>query len=219
MIPSTLDLYSRLLAALVCGAAIGIERRRRAQPAGLRTQMLICMASCVVTIVSFSFPLMQQRGDPEHIAASVMAGVGFIGGGAILRMGASVHGLTTAASMWASAAVGLALGAGLYRLAIPLALVASLGLGALESLEVAVTGRRQLRKLNLETDEGADLIERIRTILERYSLRVEEIGVSRRDSPRKTEVRLLISCPKSLDVEHLVHDLMGTAGIRAVALE
>ncbi len=217
--PSTLDLYGRLLAALICGAAIGVERRLRAQAAGLRTQMLICAGSCLVTIVSFYFPLMQLRGDPDRIAASIMGGVGFIGGGAILRKGPSVQGLTTAASIWTSAAVGLALGAGLYRLGIPLAVVAVLGLEALEPLEGAITGRRQHRTLRLETDEGSDLVERIRPILDRYGLRVDEIGVSRRDTPRKTEVRLLLSCPETADVEHLVHDRMGTAGIKAAQLE
>jgi len=107
----------RLGLSFVAGAIIGFERETHQQPAGLKTHMLICIGSTLIMLLSIYIPQTfntMQNGDPGRIAAQVVTGVGFIGAGAILRMGINVRGLTTAASIWAIAAVGLAIGAGMY---------------------------------------------------------------------------------------------------------
>src|SRR4051812_4154057 len=109
--PPAADLMFRLLLAAALGAAIGIEREIRQKPAGLRTNILIALGSALFVTVSIAFAT--TDGTPDRIAAQVVTGIGFLGGGAILRSGTSVHGMTTAATIWVNAAVGMAAGAGL----------------------------------------------------------------------------------------------------------
>jgi len=105
----------RLLLATVLGAVLGLEREYRAKPAGLRTNMLIAIGSALFTIVSQEFG--RAGGTPDRIAAQIITGIGFLGGGAILRSDGTVKGMTTAATIWVNAAVGVAAGAGQFALA------------------------------------------------------------------------------------------------------
>lgn len=103
----------RLLLATLLGAAVGFEREYFGKSAGLRTHALVCMASTLMTIVSIYISKC-SGSDPGRIAAQVITGIGFIGAGTILRAGASVKGLTTAATLWTVAGIGLAVGVGEY---------------------------------------------------------------------------------------------------------
>jgi putative Mg2+ transporter-C (MgtC) family protein len=103
-----------VLAAVVCGAMVGSERERHHKSAGLRTLILVCLGSAVFTMLSFAFAA--NNGDSGRVAAQVVTGIGFLGAGAILHSGAGVSGMTTAATIWMTAAVGMAVGAG-YPLA------------------------------------------------------------------------------------------------------
>jgi putative Mg2+ transporter-C (MgtC) family protein len=103
----------RLLLAAAMGALIGLERDLRDKPAGIRTHMLVCIGSCILTLVSiYDFPM-----DTARIAAGIVTGIGFLGAGAIIGGSDGVHGLTTAGGIWVTAAVGLALGTGSYVIA------------------------------------------------------------------------------------------------------
>lgn len=112
---------TKLVLSLVLGATIGIERRRKGQIAGLRTFALISMGATLAMLISIYIPqeyLGLKNGDPGRIAAQVVSGVGFLGAGAIIQMKASVRGLTTAAGIWMTACIGLAVGAGMYLISI-----------------------------------------------------------------------------------------------------
>jgi len=111
-----LELMLRLLLAAGLGAAIGIERETRQKPAGLRTNILIALGSALFTMLSIDIG--GVGNTPDRIAAQVVTGVGFLGGGAILRSGRNVHGMTTAATIWVNAAVGMAAGGGYFAMAI-----------------------------------------------------------------------------------------------------
>ena len=129
-----LDVTRRLLLAAGLGAAIGLEREYRQKPAGLRTNILIALGSALFTLVSIE--LAAVSGTPDRIAAQVVTGIGFLGGGAILRSGNSVHGMTTAATVWVNAAIGMAAGAGAFMMAAvaaTLALVVLLVIPPIES--------------------------------------------------------------------------------------
>ena len=108
-----LEMVLRILLAAALGAVIGYQRKRAGKPAGLRTHILICVGAALFTVVSiYGFGI---AGDTARVAAGVVAGIGFIGAGAIIRGGEGiVAGITTAATIWAVAAIGLATGAGLY---------------------------------------------------------------------------------------------------------
>ena len=111
--PIEVEMVLRLLLATALGAVIGYQRERAGKPAGLRTHILICAGAALFTVASlYGFG---AAADPARIAAGIVAGIGFLGAGAIIRRGEGVvAGLTTAATIWAVAAIGLAAGAGLY---------------------------------------------------------------------------------------------------------
>ncbi len=115
---SNLELVGRLLLSLVLGSIIGWEREVVRMPAGLRTYMLVTMGSALFTMVSFLVVKQGEAVDITRIAAGVITGIGFLGAGAIIRSGENVRGLSTAASIWTAAAIGMAVGFGYYLLSV-----------------------------------------------------------------------------------------------------
>jgi putative Mg2+ transporter-C (MgtC) family protein len=142
MVIPTVEMLLRMGTGMALGAAIGYERERTGHPAGLRTHLLVGVASATFMLVSTQFTYFQTYGkddliavDTSRIAASVVTGIGFLGAGAILRTGISIQGLTTAASLWLVAAVGLAAGGGMYVVAATAALASLFGLTILGRIE------------------------------------------------------------------------------------
>jgi putative Mg2+ transporter-C (MgtC) family protein len=115
-----LEFLPRLVAAFVIGAILGLERERRRKPAGLRTHVLVAEASAVLMVLSdlLRAQVPESVGDPVRMAQGVLTGIGFLGAGTIIRQGDAVVGLTTAATVWMAAALGLVAGAGFYVLAL-----------------------------------------------------------------------------------------------------
>jgi len=108
------DFFLRLVAATVSGAIIGFTRERIQRPAGLRTHALISVGAAFLTILSIYIFFDGKTGDPGRVAAQIVSGIGFLGAGTILKKGFSVKGLTTAATLWVTAAIGMGFGAGEY---------------------------------------------------------------------------------------------------------
>jgi len=133
----------KLLVATVCGGMVGYERERYDHPAGFRTHVLVCVGSAVYMLVSVAVSE-NGRFDPGRIAAQVASGIGFLGAGTIIKQGSIVRGLTTAASLWAVAGIGLAAGYNNMTLAIALlgTLVVLLTLWVLKSIECRIERRR-----------------------------------------------------------------------------
>jgi len=133
-----LDLGAKMLIAILAGGGIGLERELRGKPAGLRTNMLICMGSAL--LMDLSMGLAADGGDPGRIAAQVVTGIGFLGAGTILHTRGTITGLTSAATIWVVAAIGLTAGAGLYFEALAstvTVMVVLRGLGWLEGRYIA----------------------------------------------------------------------------------
>ena len=126
-----LEATLRLVVALFLGISIGLEREYHHHPAGLRTMAAVSVGSALFSVIG----IFAQHTDPTRIAAQVVTGVGFLGAGAILRSGASVHGLTTAAAIWVVAAIGMAAGFGLFILSTACTLMVILLLVLLQRLE------------------------------------------------------------------------------------
>ena len=162
------QVFLRLTLAAALGATIGFERELREREAGLRTHLLVCLGSALFTIISaYGFHEFLTSGgavvrtDPTRIAAQIVTGIGFLGAGAIIRDGMSVRGLTTAATLWVVAAVGMACGAGYYW---PAAAAAALTLLALWPLRVAAYHtieriKPEERRLTVELAEGQPIAE------------------------------------------------------------
>jgi putative Mg2+ transporter-C (MgtC) family protein len=132
---SEIDFVIRLCLAFVAGGIIGMERSSRRQVAGLRTHILIATGACCLMLLSIWLPQQIKTGDPGRIAAQVVSGMGFLGAGAIIRLGSTIRGLTTAASLWLTAAIGLAIGAGMFIAAITTEVLALITLMLLNRLE------------------------------------------------------------------------------------
>jgi putative Mg2+ transporter-C (MgtC) family protein len=175
-----LDLLLQLALAVVLGGIIGLERELKGKPAGLRTNILICMGAALYTALSVK--MAGAHGDPGSVAAQILTGVGFIGAGTILHTRGSVTGLTSAATIWVVAAVGMALGSAAYVEAIGTALlvVAVLtGLGFLES----VLERQQTRsRILVHTRPETSAFDEICELVGRTGLEIVESG-KRQEGP------------------------------------
>jgi putative Mg2+ transporter-C (MgtC) family protein len=130
------DLLTRLVAAAVLGAAIGVEREIHGHAAGMRTNLLVALGAAAFTVVSI-YGFESPTGtpvDPSRVAAQLVTGIGFLGAGAILKDGASIRGLTTAAGLWTVAAIGMAAGTGSYVIAFGVTVIAIVSLWPLNAL-------------------------------------------------------------------------------------
>ena len=156
--PDSTEMIARLLLAAFLGSAVGLERERLLWVAGLRTHMLVCVGSALVMLVSaFGFADALGRAnivlDPSRVAAQVVSGIGFLGAGTILLRHDVIRGLTTAASLWTVAAIGLAVGGGLYLPAVAATALILAILVALKPIENRLyASRRMMRSLVVEID-------------------------------------------------------------------
>jgi putative Mg2+ transporter-C (MgtC) family protein len=131
-----IDIVIRLCLAFLGGGIIGFERSYRRQVAGLRTHILIALGAASLMLLSIWIPQnFSERGDPGRIAAQVVSGIGFLGAGAIIRLGSNIRGLTTAASLWLTAAIGLTIGAGMFVTALTAEVLALVTLFVLHKVE------------------------------------------------------------------------------------
>lgn len=163
----------RIVLAMLFGSAIGLERERRKQPAGFRTHSVLAVGSALLSIVSVYVPSVYGTGvnvDPSRIASQVVSGIGFLGAGAILRMGVSVKGLTTAASLWTTAGIGLAVGAGMYVLSLFSTVVLLLVLSLMSKVEREFISKKGVKAVKLSLSEEGELLDRVRSILEEGSV-------------------------------------------------
>jgi putative Mg2+ transporter-C (MgtC) family protein len=153
-----LDLAVRLLVAAILGAAIGLEREARGHEAGMRTHLLVAEGAALFTVLSiYGFGPIDGSGapDPSRVAAQVVSGVGFLGAGAIVKFGINVRGLTTAASLWAVAAVGMAAGAAAYVTAVTATAIVLLSLGPLKAVADRLRlPERQAFRVQVALEEG-----------------------------------------------------------------
>jgi putative Mg2+ transporter-C (MgtC) family protein len=157
-----LDVLFRLAVAAGLGAAIGLERELDEKAAGLRTHMLVALGSALFTMVgAYGFEDFFNAGgnvvssDPSRIAAQVVTGIGFLGAGVIFRQGFTIRGLTTAASLWVVAAVGMAAGAGFWKGAVIGTVVGIVSLRPLEWLKERAIPQRAAARLSIQLEEGA----------------------------------------------------------------
>ncbi len=152
------NLLSSSVVAVICGVIIGLERESKGKPAGLRTLVLICLGSSFYVRVSVALVQGAAMGDPSRVAAQIVSGIGFLGAGAIIQNSEQglVAGLTTAASIWVTAAVGMIIGAGHYVQAVTGVIILVLVLRLLHNVEgILFYGAKiEVRKVYFESDSG-----------------------------------------------------------------
>jgi putative Mg2+ transporter-C (MgtC) family protein len=218
---SNVEMLLRLLTAAALGSLIGFERERLLWAAGIRTHMLVCVGSCLIMIVSqygFSSILTEKNVvlDPSRIAAQVVSGIGFLGAGAILARGEIVKGLTTAASIWTVAAVGLAVGGGLYLAASASTVIILIILAGIKPLEEAYRSRNQSCQLKVEVDHGGLTPEVLKETLGLRTAQIKRFLVENRDQNGTDQLSILLSKVSSQDIAAYPEKLKELDGVRQV---
>ena len=180
---SELEIIGRLLIATLLGAIIGFERERQNQPAGWRTHIVVVIGSALAMTTSINLSIQHHpfapNGDPARLAAQVISGIGFLGAGAILRYGPNVKGLTTAASLWTMAIVGLAVGAGLYWPSITATGLLLLVLELVNLAEKKLFGPDLSVTVSLHAQDRAGLLKDLNKLWKQYKLNAKIVSIQK----------------------------------------
>jgi putative Mg2+ transporter-C (MgtC) family protein len=214
-----LELISRLMLSAALGSVIGFERERLSWAAGLRTHMLVCVGSTLLMIVSaygFNEVLSDHIVlDPSRVAAQVVSGIGFLGAGSILLRGEIIRGLTTAASLWSVAAIGLAVGGGLYTASIAATIIILIILAGIKPLERRFITVKQRRQLTLLVTRGSLSFHTLHETLGASSARVKQFVVQQTDdSADLDEVQITLSRVSSTEYQAICAQLRGLAQVQ-----
>jgi putative Mg2+ transporter-C (MgtC) family protein len=211
----------RLALAALFGGVIGIEREFREREAGLRTHMLVSVGSALFTITSaygFRDFLVQGgavvRADPSRVAAQIVTGIGFLGAGAIIRQGLAVRGLTTAATLWVCAAIGLAAGTGYYSAALMTTLVAVFLLWPMRIVARRLFDRPHTHRLEIRLG-GEGGASGVLDVLERLGVRVSSFDLA--EGEGGSTLDLLLDLPRGVMPEAVVRRLFAVPGVRSSA--
>ncbi|GAF84882.1 unnamed protein product, partial [marine sediment metagenome] len=183
--PTVSEIVIRLLVSLVIGLVIGLEREIQHKAAGLRTSVLICIGATIFTIASLMFHGEGIMADPSRIAAQIVTGIGFLGAGTIIQTRASVHGLTTAATIWLMASLGLAVGLGAFVLAIGGGLLALIVLHPLQAVEKVLKGKKSTFNYSVTLTECGPALEKIMQALQSSPSEVKQLRARRLDEARQ----------------------------------
>jgi len=181
----TLHMTISIMAALLLCFALGLEREITNKYAGLRTHILVGLGACVFTLISiYGFPTALSGENPNgirdtaRVAAQVVTGIGFIGAGTVLRNGLSVYGLTTAATLWMAASIGMACGAGCYDIAVIATLVSVLTLTMIRVFEKALNkSTKNVRRIKITINCKSEYTQEIQDFISNNLKRILELGV------------------------------------------
>ncbi len=216
------QLILRLLVAAALGSMIGAERERLVWAAGLRTHMLVSTGACLFMIVSaFGFAdILGTKNvilDPSRIAAQVVSGIGFLGAGSILLRGEVVRGLTTAASLWTVAAIGLAVGGGLYIEAVAATIVILVILAGIKPLEERYQQRHQSHEIRLRVEHGQMSVDVLNQTLGYRARRVTRYISSPSEDSAFDDVSISVAHLSANDIVDIVRQLEALPSVRDVA--
>ncbi len=218
----------RLLAALLLGFAIGLERELTNKYAGLRTNILVCIGACIFTLISiYGFPEVAVSGDEfgtrdtARVAAQVVTGIGFIGGGTVLRHGATVFGLTTAATLWVSAAIGMACGAGMIGVATIAAVLSILVLVSVRFFEknVLVSSTKNTKRLKVNISCQNDKANEIYDYLIENYPHMREISKKLYKEEDLTRINVILDFSDKKPIQSMYKTFQAKEGIESISIQ
>lgn len=223
---SPLEMVGRLLATVVLCGAIGFEREVRDQPAGFRTYILLGLGAALFTLVSaYGFEPFTRAAldsgiqfDPTRIAAQIVTGIGFLGAGAIIRQGIDIRGLTTAATLWTAAAIGMAAGAGYIVGAVATTVIALLALYALRAFRSRVVSRfrTEFVVLGVTFDETRGDISKATEVLDRHGMNVRSLDAEIESG--QARYRIQVRIPPSGNVQDTLGEIATLPGVKQVSV-
>lgn len=217
----------RLFLALILGGLIGFERERNSSAAGFRTHILVCLGSTLIMLLSaYGFPEFAKeanvRMDPARLAAQVISGIGFLGAGTILRNGLSITGLTTAASLWVVAAIGLAVGAGFFYPAILTTWMVLISLWILSIVEKKYfRSQKRTYLLKISAVHSPGILGMISTLLEKKGVDVLRLVIEEEDRSYDTgmQVSFSLKFPNRKLLIPVLDEIRQISGVSGVSAE
>lgn len=223
----------RIVLSIVLGFALGLEREITSKYAGLRTHILVCMGACVFTILSiYSFPtyaagdnimLNNATGvrDTARVAAQIVTGIGFIGAGTVLRHGSSIFGLTTAATLWMAASIGMACGAGAYDVAIIATLGGVFVLIMIKFFEKRVLADKKVfnKRLKVHLECEASLTDKIFEVMSSSSFHLHNIERYRKDCDNYDEIKFELNLKAGNPINYLHKKFEKLEGIKSITIQ
>ena len=214
-----------LLVAAIAGGVVGLERESHNRPAGLRTHVLVCVGSALIMKVSLGmYDLVLGtgfgNGDPGRIAAQVVSGIGFLGAGTIMREGATIRGLTTAASLWVVSGMGLAVGAGFYLQTFVAVVLVMLTLKTLSEVENRFFAHGSYRSLVIHVTDSPGQLGAVASTCGRWGYTIKNIAMRSGPLPGTVEIRFTVKPEgRGPDMAGLIGDLMAREGVISVTEE
>jgi putative Mg2+ transporter-C (MgtC) family protein len=211
----------KLMLALLAGGLIGMNRERHKQPAGFRTHILICLGSTLLMILSIYIPQTYfdfKNGDPGRIAAQVVSGIGFLGAGAIIRLGSSIRGITTAASIWLISAIGLCIGAGLFTISAVTVAFALFTLVILEKVEHKWFPQMLVKTLLLEFNQQNIPEESIKDLLNKLRIHISDFDITISTESSLAQYKAVVKIPDSIEISKLIHKLNKLDNIKTIKI-
>lgn len=218
---NTISAVYKLCLSLVLGSIVGLERKRKGQTAGIRTFALISMGATLAMILSIYVPqeyLGLKNGDPGRIAAQVVSGIGFLGAGAIIQMKGSIKGLTTAAGIWMVAAIGLAVGVGLYTLSIVATALILIILMPLERFEHRIGMGSDSRIIRIKVNSVIENIESYRNIFRRNKVHLNNVFVEYDYDNEITHINFVVLMKEHSDNVRLFAELRDLYPTKSISL-
>jgi putative Mg2+ transporter-C (MgtC) family protein len=215
------EMVLRLVLATAAGGAVGMERERLERGAGLRTHSLVCMGACLFMIVSANgfHEVVGHSGfdlDPSRVAAQVVSGIGFLGAGTIIFRRDNVKGITTAASIWVVAAIGLAMGGGLYFTTLGALLLALFILAVLKPVEERFFQSHRRRAVTLLVDRHSFPLKVIETAARRAGVQIKRMVIEPGVSPSDDRIDLVLIGGTGDRLSELVESLRAEPGLRRI---
>ncbi len=213
----------RLFCAMMTGFAIGFEREKHYQPAGLRTHMVLSLGACLVMIISILIPVeflsSFPSSDPTRIAAQAVSGIGFLGAGAIFRYGFNVKGLTTAASIWTTSAIGLGFGAGLYTSAFIGTIMLIIILQMFEKVENFLVERKDVRILTVEFKSGTMEISDLVNAVKSHNVTMRQMSIAELIQSGNVEVKMNCRINGETSIKKLFQDIKALGEIKVLRID
>jgi putative Mg2+ transporter-C (MgtC) family protein len=217
MIPDQ-EIILRIVIAAILGAVIGLERERQAQPAGLRTHIILVVGATLTMALSINLAIqfrpLVPNGDPARLAAQVVSGIGFLGAGAILRYGPNIKGLTTATSLWTMAIVGLAIGAGHYASGIAATAISLIALIILNVIEKRFIQSFTTVIVEVRGIDRDGLTAEVLQALKSVAKSVDEPGIEKDLIQHTITIKYTIKIKSSNSMENIANALCCIEGVQ-----
>lgn len=222
-LPDSVIWFGRVVLAMICGGVIGLERDKRHKEAGIRTHMIVCLTAALMMIISkhgfddLAGNPFYSSIDPAKVASGIVTGIGFLGAGMIFVRNQSISGLTTAAGIWATAGIGMAIGAGMDELGVLVTLLIVFIQGVLVRFG-SWLGIPELETIGLRIKNGREKFPDIEKILEAHGVKIVRFEIQRVGRDNDLDILLFVEFPVRFEIEALMRELTECDAVLSVRI-